>query len=159
MQRRAISNRATSCNWANIPKLQPQKCRAQIWSCGERLPPWVCWCCSANGGSTIGELFEKFEVLNSLGVSRDKPSSPSNWPKDEFGRNELIGQFLWVGIPLLAVVSALMLFLINRARIHNATQVVVYCAQDQIYAEPIFREFEKQTGIKVLAVYDNESVK
>jgi len=27
------------------------------------------------------------------------------------------------------------------------------------YAEPIFREFEKQTGIKVLAVYDNESVK
>jgi len=52
-----------------------------------------------------------------------------------------------------------MLFLINRARIHNATQVVVYCAQDQIYAEPIFREFEKQTGIKVLAVYDNESVK
>jgi len=41
MQRRATSNRATSCNWANIPKLQPQKCRAQIWSCGERLPPWV----------------------------------------------------------------------------------------------------------------------
>ncbi|HTL17802.1 MAG TPA: substrate-binding domain-containing protein [Patescibacteria group bacterium] len=38
-------------------------------------------------------------------------------------------------------------------------RVVAYCAQDQLYAEPIFREFEKQTGTKVLAVYDNEAVK
>ena len=36
---------------------------------------------------------------------------------------------------------------------------MVYCAQDQVYAEPIFREFENQTGIKVRAVYDNEAVK
>ncbi len=38
-------------------------------------------------------------------------------------------------------------------------QVVAYCAQDQEYAEPILREFTKQTGIKVRAVYDNEAVK
>src|SRR6266513_4137804 len=38
-------------------------------------------------------------------------------------------------------------------------QVIVYCAQDQTYAEPIFRDFEKETGIKVRAVYDNEAVK
>src|SRR6267142_2407557 len=38
-------------------------------------------------------------------------------------------------------------------------QVVVYCAQDQTYAEPIFRDFEKENGIKVRAVYDNEAVK
>lgn len=37
--------------------------------------------------------------------------------------------------------------------------VVAYCAQDQVYAEPIFRQFEKQTGIRVLPVYDNEAVK
>jgi iron(III) transport system substrate-binding protein len=37
--------------------------------------------------------------------------------------------------------------------------VVVYAAQDQVYAEPILREFEKETGIKVKAVYDSEAVK
>jgi iron(III) transport system substrate-binding protein len=38
-------------------------------------------------------------------------------------------------------------------------EVVAYCAQDQEYAEPIFREFTRQTGIKVRAVYDSEAVK
>jgi iron(III) transport system substrate-binding protein len=38
-------------------------------------------------------------------------------------------------------------------------EVVAYCAQDQVYAEPLFRDFEKQTGIKVRTVYDNEAVK
>lgn len=37
--------------------------------------------------------------------------------------------------------------------------VIVYAAQDQVYAEPILREFEKETGIKVKAVYDSEAVK
>lgn len=38
-------------------------------------------------------------------------------------------------------------------------QVIAYCAQDQEYAELIFREFSRQTGIKIRAVYDNEAVK
>jgi iron(III) transport system substrate-binding protein len=37
--------------------------------------------------------------------------------------------------------------------------VVVYAAQDQVYAEPILREFEKATHLKVKAVYDSEAVK
>jgi len=37
--------------------------------------------------------------------------------------------------------------------------VIVYAAQDQIYTEPILREFEQETGIKVKAVYDSEAVK
>jgi iron(III) transport system substrate-binding protein len=37
--------------------------------------------------------------------------------------------------------------------------VVVYTSQDQIYAEPLLAEFTKQTGIKVLPVFDSESVK
>ena len=40
-----------------------------------------------------------------------------------------------------------------------APQVIVYCAQDQVYGEPIFQQFEKQTNIKVRSVYDNEAVK
>jgi iron(III) transport system substrate-binding protein len=37
--------------------------------------------------------------------------------------------------------------------------VVVYTSQDQIYAEPLLAEFTRQTGIKVLPVFDSESVK
>lgn len=36
---------------------------------------------------------------------------------------------------------------------------VLYCAQDQEYAEPLLAQFEKETGIKVKAVYDSEAVK
>jgi iron(III) transport system substrate-binding protein len=37
--------------------------------------------------------------------------------------------------------------------------VIAYCAQDQVYAEEIFRDFENRTGIKVKAVFDSEAVK
>ncbi len=37
--------------------------------------------------------------------------------------------------------------------------VVVYTSQDEVYAEPLLREFTQQTGIPVRAVYDSEAVK
>lgn len=37
--------------------------------------------------------------------------------------------------------------------------VVVYTSVDQPYAEPLIKEFENKTGIKVLAVYDVEATK
>jgi iron(III) transport system substrate-binding protein len=42
---------------------------------------------------------------------------------------------------------------------HAETEVVAYCAQDQEYAEPIFRDFERETGIRVRPVFDSEAVK
>ena len=48
---------------------------------------------------------------------------------------------------------------LQHAKAMTRGQVIAYCAQDQEYAEPIFREFNKQAGIKVRAVYDNEAVK
>jgi iron(III) transport system substrate-binding protein len=59
---------------------------------------------------------------------------------------------------LLSIVAGLALVLPVRS-ILAGNRVVAYCAQDQVYAEPIFRQFEKQTGIRVLPVYDNEAVK
>lgn len=38
-------------------------------------------------------------------------------------------------------------------------QVVLYTSQDQWLAEPILAEFERQTGIRVLALFDAEAVK
>ena len=37
--------------------------------------------------------------------------------------------------------------------------VTVYTSQDQVYAEPILQLFERETGIRVRAVYDSEVVK
>ena len=37
--------------------------------------------------------------------------------------------------------------------------VVIYCSVDQMHAEPILKEFEKRTRIRVKAVYDSEAVK
>ena len=38
-------------------------------------------------------------------------------------------------------------------------EVVVYTSQDQVFAEPLFKQFEKDTGIKVRALFDGEAVK
>ena len=85
----------------------------------------------------------------------------SNWPKDEFGRSEMWSQTWFVWWPLFALIAAfgVMLFSWSQRTLARGKQVIVYCAQDQVYAEPIFADFEKETGIKVRAVFDNEAVK
>lgn len=40
-----------------------------------------------------------------------------------------------------------------------ASSVVIYTSQDQVFAEPIFKDFEKVTGIRVRPVYDSEAAK
>ncbi|MCD6543210.1 MAG: extracellular solute-binding protein [Flavobacteriaceae bacterium] len=42
---------------------------------------------------------------------------------------------------------------------NNSNEVVVYTSVDQIFSEPILKNFEKETGIKVKAVYDTEETK
>ena len=37
--------------------------------------------------------------------------------------------------------------------------VIVYTSQDLVYSEPILREFEQRTGIRVKPLYDSEAVK
>ncbi len=41
----------------------------------------------------------------------------------------------------------------------NQPEVVVYCALDAEFAQPIFDQFEQQSGIRVLAKFDVESTK
>ena len=42
---------------------------------------------------------------------------------------------------------------------HRPAEVVVYCAQDQVFAEALFRAFTKETGIQVRPVFDSEAMK
>ena len=41
----------------------------------------------------------------------------------------------------------------------SAPEVVVYTSEDQVFSEPVLKEFEKATGITVRAVYDTEETK
>src|SRR3546814_6702846 len=38
-------------------------------------------------------------------------------------------------------------------------EVVVYTSVDQVFSEPVLKDFEKETGIRVRAVYDTEETK
>jgi len=59
---------------------------------------------------------------------------------------------------IIAVLAVCLPFLVSCSK-QNGSTVVVYASQDEVFAEPIFKDFEKQTGIKVLPVYDSEAVK
>ena len=41
----------------------------------------------------------------------------------------------------------------------SSNEAVLFTSQDQIYSEPIIKDFEKATGIKVKTVYDSEATK
>jgi iron(III) transport system substrate-binding protein len=41
----------------------------------------------------------------------------------------------------------------------SGSEVVVYTSEDQIFSEPVLKEFERTSGIKVRAVYDTEETK
>src|SRR5438876_6327152 len=91
--------------------------------------------------------------------SEDGMNSDRNWPKDDFGRKEVIAQLFQFAPLIMAFLAGGLMFVRAFFLAKPAAEVIVYCAQDQTYAEPIFRDFQRETGIKVRAVYDNEAVK
>jgi iron(III) transport system substrate-binding protein len=58
-------------------------------------------------------------------------------------------------LPALAIMGALL----GGCGGQGESTVIVYCAQDQVFAEPLLAEFTRQTGIKARAVFDSEAVK
>ena len=69
-------------------------------------------------------------------------------------------KLFFIHVVLACVVLFLpMLSACKRNSEQNQRQVVLYCSVDQSIAEPIVAEFEKQTGIKVLARFDIEASK
>jgi len=88
----------------------------------------------------------------------DKPEQ-SNWPRDFFGQAEIRQHFFWIIPVLVLLLYMLLLPGVNFFRKDKSPAVIVYTAQDQVYAEPIFKQFTAETGIKVRALYDSEAVK
>ena len=60
---------------------------------------------------------------------------------------------------VIAIIAGLLLPLLAKLKQATGDEVVVYASQDQVYAEPVLKEFERQTGTNVRAVYDSEAVK
>ncbi|MCW5560241.1 MAG: hypothetical protein KIT22_20675, partial [Verrucomicrobiae bacterium] len=92
-----------------------------------------------------------------------KPQEPEPL-KDRWFRDFLrYGASTYVeGVPILLVVIFILLssfFLPRLIPGRSADSVVLYCAQDQVIAEPLLAEFTQQTGIRVRPVFDSEAVK
>lgn len=87
-----------------------------------------------------------------------KPKDRS-WRDDEFARHEVFAQWWWLVIPVIGLLATVVFSTVSWFKREANPEVIVYAAQDQVYAEPILREFEKETGIKVKTVFDSEAVK
>ncbi len=62
-------------------------------------------------------------------------------------------------ISTLLWITFIGLFLVSCSSTNYEREVVVYTSVDQVFSEPILAEFERETGIKVLPVYDVEAAK
>ena len=62
---------------------------------------------------------------------------------------------------LIAILAGALLPIISQLKkwTTSAESLVVYCAQDQAFAEPLLKIFEQQIGVKVRPVFDSEAVK
>jgi iron(III) transport system substrate-binding protein len=68
-----------------------------------------------------------------------------------------VKKVLWAVLLVLAGVAAAAWW---RFHAPNEIQsVVVYVSHDEVFSEPILKDFEKETGIRVRAVYDTEETK
>ena len=64
---------------------------------------------------------------------------------------------LYIGL-LVAVAAAVAVTLWAYSR-REGNVVVVYVSHDQVFSEPILKDFERDTGVRVNAVYDTEETK
>lgn len=94
-----------------------------------------------------------------MSLDSNSKKRPNNWPRDLFGQWEMTRWFLQVGGLILLLGIVVLVQIRNKTTRTAGDDVVIYAAQDQVYAEPILKDFEKQTGIRVRALYDSEAVK
>ena len=60
---------------------------------------------------------------------------------------------------MIKTIIAILLFIIIIGCSKQRNEVIIYCSLDRIYSEPIIKNFERETGINVKAVYDTEITK
>lgn len=63
------------------------------------------------------------------------------------------------GMAILTMFIVLVGYLGCRRKARRSDVVTVYVSEDEVFSEPILRDFERETGIKVNAMYDTEEAK
>ncbi len=66
-------------------------------------------------------------------------------------KSRIISHIVFVGIMSLTFIAG--------CSQKDTNEVVVYVSEDQVFSEPILRDFEEDMGIRVRAVYDTEETK
>src|SRR5687768_2992022 len=80
--------------------------------------------------------------------------------RDHWLRDMLIyGPFPFFVVVMLALMAGAVLPLLGFLKSTQQNKVVVYCAQDQVFAEPIFKEFTERHHVKIRPAFDSEAVK
>lgn len=114
---------------------------------GRRI--WIKRCGPAAGQRPPGRASEEFAWR----LSWDTGLPIEDYKPNETGATSVRTWLVW----LIVLGGILSIPYCNHSS--SDSEVIIYAAQDQVYAEPILREFEKETGLKVKAVYDSEAVK
>ncbi len=65
----------------------------------------------------------------------------------------------FVALPVLIVLASAACQKPGVAPAASAPEVVVYVSEDQVFSQPVLERFERETGIRVRAVYDTEETK
>lgn len=80
------------------------------------------------------------------GANSPEPVSPAPAPRRGWSPGWL---YAFIGVGFLGLLLST----------RSSKGVVLYCAQDQVFAEPLLAEFTAKTGIRVKPVFDSEAVK
>jgi iron(III) transport system substrate-binding protein len=65
----------------------------------------------------------------------------------------------WIAAVIVALAVSLVIALYAGPDNSTTPTVIVYVSHDEVFSEPILKDFEKETGIRVRAVYDTEETK
>ena len=57
------------------------------------------------------------------------------------------------------LITLTLITILTSCRPTNSRTVVVYVSEDQVFSEPILKDFERETGITVKSVFDTEESK
>ena len=87
----------------------------------------------------------------------DPLGSRGRWWRNDLRHGAATRHYLLLCV--VAVVGCTVWWTRSGLRPGSETSVVLYCAQDQVIAEPLLAAFTRQTGIRVRAVFDSEAVK
>src|SRR5438477_2506011 len=78
------------------------------------------------------------------------------WPRPTYGsrgRKKIMRKAVGV------VVTLALISILTSCRPTSSKTVVIYVSEDQVFSEPILKDFERETGITVKSVFDTEESK